>query len=389
MTVSPYEFYDRVPLLDRFDAVGETDRYAPLPGGWHVGVADVENSTSAIAAGRYKAVNMVGASVIAATMNALGTRGFPFAFGGDGAAIAVPPEAAAVAGDALARVRRFAKSSLGLELRVGLVPVETIRAAGHDVRVARLGVSPQVSFAQFSGGGVAWAERALKGGGISLPEAPEDAWPDLEGLSCRWEPIAARNGRIISLIAVPAPGASDAGFAGLIARVSAIADRAPHHAVPVSARNMTMKIFASGLAIEARTRRGRIGAALRYLKLLAVSAFGWVLFTTHRRAGSFDPDRYKDVSIANSDFRKFDDGLRMTLDCDPAIEEEIRRVLEDAQAAGIADYGIHVQDAALMTCLVPSLTTDDHMHFIDGAAGGYAQAAAMLKQRVAETAQAA
>jgi hypothetical protein len=389
MTVSPFDFYDTIPMLDRFETVGDTDRYVPLPAGWQVGVADVENSTKAIAAGQYKAVNMVGASVIAGMMNGLGTRRFPFAFGGDGASIAVPAQSGAVAADALARVKRFARESLDLELRVGLVPIEAVREAGHDVRVARLGVSPDVAFALFAGHGVQWAESELKAGRLDLAEAPEGAWPDLEGLSCRWEPIAARNGRILSLIAVPAPGASDADFAGLVTRISEIADTAPDRGVPVSPENLVPKILASGLSIEARTHEGRIGAALNYLKLLAVSTFGWVLFSNHWNFGGFDPDHYKEMSIQNSDFRKYDDGLRMTLDCDQSVEAEIRRVLDEAHSVGLANYGIHVQDAALMTCLVPSVMTDDHMHFIDGAAGGYAQAAVMLKQQMAVPARAA
>ena len=32
-----------------------------------------------------------------------------------------------------------------------------------------------------------------------------------------------------------------------------------------------------------------------------------------------------------------------------------------------------------MTCLVPSPLRDDHVHFVDGAAGGYATAAIKLK----------
>ncbi|MCT8974828.1 DUF3095 domain-containing protein [Microbaculum marinisediminis] len=384
-----HAFYDRIPLIDRFETVGDTARYVSLPDGWHVGVADVEDSTRAIAAGQYKAVNMVGAAVIAATMNALKTRNYPFAFGGDGAAIAVPPDAAAAAADALARVRRFAATALDLELRVGLVPVEDIRAAGHDVRVARFGVSPKLSFALFSGGGVHWAEQALKAGRIALPEAPQDAWPDLAGLSCRWEPFASRNGRIVSLIAVPAPGADEADFAALVTRISEIADAAPDRAVPVSAESMVPTVFSSGLAIEARAARGAVGRTLTYLKLVAVSVFGWVLFRNHWRFGGFDPDAYRAMSVLNSDFRKFDDGLRMTLDCNAEVEAGIRRALEAAQADGIADYGIHTQDAALMTCLVPSVMSDDHMHFIDGAAGGYAQAAVALKGRIAARAAAA
>ena len=45
--------------------------YRPIPDDWTIGFADVIGSTKAIKEGRYKAVNMVGAGVIAAVANAL------------------------------------------------------------------------------------------------------------------------------------------------------------------------------------------------------------------------------------------------------------------------------------------------------------------------------
>ena len=44
-------------------------------------------------------------------------------------------------------------------------------------------------------------------------------------------------------------------------------------------------------------------------------------------------------------------------------------------------YGLHEQDAAMMTCFTPSVMRADHVHFIDGARGGYASAATVLKAR--------
>jgi hypothetical protein len=40
---------------------------------------------------------------------------------------------------------------------------------------------------------------------------------------------------------------------------------------------------------------------------------------------------------------------------------------------------VHRQRAALITCIVPSFMERDHIHFVDGASGGYAAAAAVLK----------
>jgi len=35
----------------------------------------------------------------------------------------------------------------------------------------------------------------------------------------------------------------------------------------------------------------------------------------------------------------------------------------------------------MMTCIVPSIMDDNHVHFIDGASGGYTQAATGIKAR--------
>jgi hypothetical protein len=84
--------------------------------------------------------------------------------------------------------------------------------------------------------------------------------------------------------------------------------------------------------------------------------------------------------VENTDFRKFDDGLRMTLDCTPALADRIEALLDAAEAKGVACAGAHRQTSALMTCFVPSPVQGDHIHFIDGAMGGYAAAAQALKR---------
>ena len=84
-------FYGTIPVFRGFGRLMDPALYSPLPEDWTVGVADIVESTRAIAAQRYKAVNMAGAAVIAAVTNALDGREFPFVFGGDGASFAISP----------------------------------------------------------------------------------------------------------------------------------------------------------------------------------------------------------------------------------------------------------------------------------------------------------
>ena len=253
-----------------------------------------------------------------------------------------------------------------------------IRAAGQDVKVARYAPSDSVDYAMFSGGGLAWAERQMKAGGYAVQPAEDGQPPDLTGLSCRWSNVRSRNGTILSLVLLPAGRRQDAAFARIAGEVTALAaglDRSGH---PLPEGGPPVSFPPPGLPDEARLTRRRSSYLLTRLRLLAESALAAVLFTTGRTLRGFDPEHYRHVLSANADFRKFDDGLKMTLDCPPQVCARLKTLLAEAAAAGEIRYGLHEQDEAMVTCIVPSLRRDDHMHFVDGAAGGYTTAAAQI-----------
>jgi hypothetical protein len=372
-------FYEQLPVFEQFDRLTDPAIYTPLPDGWVLGLSDIVRSTAAIDAGRYKVVNTAAAAVIAAVSNGLPESDFPFVFGGDGASFALPARDAELGREALAAVATWVREELDLEMRVALVPVETIRAAGLDVRVARFAPSADVSYAMFTGGGLAWAEQRMKDGAFMIPPAPSGTRPNLTGLSCRFAEIPAERGVIVSLIVLPKPGAAPGAFSGLVSRILGLAQDV-EVGRPVPAAGPALQWPPAGLAVEASTlplsRRSRAAAQLW---VGARTLVAHLMFKTGVVLGGFDPARYRRQLVENSDFRKFDDGLRMTLDCTPALADRLEALLASAEKAGTARCGIHRQGAALMTCFVPSPTRSDHVHFIDGAMGGYAAAARAVK----------
>src|ERR1700736_6186204 len=199
-------FYSSIPVFRGFARLMDPALYSPLPDDWTIGVADIVESTKAIAEARYKTVNMAGAAVIAAVTNALEGREFPFVFGGDGASFAVSPRDLERAREALAATAAWVKEDLDLVMRVALVPVASIRAQGVDVRVARFAPSPNLSYAMFSGGGLGWAEMAMKRGEFAVAPAPSGTQPDLSGLSCRFEEIPSVRGVILSVLVAAGRG---------------------------------------------------------------------------------------------------------------------------------------------------------------------------------------
>ncbi|MEL6450541.1 MAG: DUF3095 domain-containing protein [Pseudomonadota bacterium] len=372
-------FYDTVTPRADFADLADPACYSPLPDDWVVGTSDIVGSTDAIAAGQYKVVNMIGAAVISAQINAAGGRAFPYVFGGDGAAFAHPPAFADAAAAALAAVRVWAQEEFGMGLRVGLFPVHAVRAAGHDVAVARYLVNGAVDYAMFTGGGVSWAEGQMKAGVATVPDAPAGTQPDLTGLSCRWSHMRAQSGTILSLLVQPVPGADAAEFSAVAQSVIDIVQRLDRGGHPAPPEGPGTGWPPPGAILEAHASRGAMPVAKRRRQILFETAIAWVLLKTKIKLGGFDPAHYQRTVGANADFRKFDDGLKMTIDCDDGTVAQLRALLDTARAAGVVTYGMHSQDEAMMTCIVPSIMEDNHVHFIDGAAGGYTQAALGIK----------
>ena len=385
MTTVSDTFYASVPTFVSFDTVLDASLYRAAPDDWIVGLSDITGSTKAIEAGKYKSVNMAGAAVIAAVSNALGNRVFPFAFGGDGASFVVPPQDGPAARAALAATSIWVREALDLDLRVGAVDVATLRRAGHDMRIARYAVSPHLSYAMFAGGGLAYAEDRLKEGDFAIAPSEASGPPDLSGLSCRWQPLAATHDFILSLIVVPAKGANkgeaDPAFRRLVEDIVALSTDPARSARPVTNAKLVTKWPPPGIALEASAIGGN--ALLNKARLFVQTLLIQGIMKFNLKLGAFTPDAYKAAIVENSDFRKYGDGLRMTVDCTSGLADEIVARLDEATAAGVARYGVHRQSAALMTCIVPSVMTPDHFHFVDGADGGYAAAARNLKAAMA------
>ena len=408
--VAGENFYTATPLFTEFSQVCDIARYAPIPDEWVIGVCDIVSSRTAIAEGRYKAVNMAGASVITALGNGLSAEtpraktkslqtnepslfDFPYVFGGDGVSFALPASLAPKAAQIMAATSAWIASDLDLTMRTAMISVQALRALGQDVRLARFAASGTVSYALFCGGGLALAERLMKQDKISLkaflPQVPEPLPTlDFSGLSCRFDAVPARNGEIVSLLVVPVKSEQDPDFQELIAKLLAIVEAAPITTHPLSYERLKTRWPPKGFLLEVRAMVGsgrRMMGKLAQkslwmagIKVLGHTLLASLIFAFGRTVGGFSPKRYKRELIENSDFRKYDDGLRMTLDCAPALADQLEVELKAAFMNNIARYGLYRQTSALITCIVPSALNSRHFHFIDGASGGYAKAADAL-----------
>jgi hypothetical protein len=375
-------FYAALAPFTVFAEVADPRHYVAAPSDWLLVLTDVRGSTEAARAGRYKEVNLIGAACITAALNVTPGLDLPYAFGGDGATVLIPPSARQAVGDALIKTRRLARESFGLDLRVGVVPLAELARRGRGVLVAKYQLSPGNHLAMFAGGGLELADRLIKtDAGFGLEEDLAAGPPDLDGLSCRWEPYRALRGRMLTLLVRPLAAEGLALQREIIARLARIVGGG-EHGRPVQRANMRFVWPPSGLGAEALATRGRLPYRLRWLGVWLQSLLQALAERFDLKVGPYDARAYRLEVQRNSDHRKIADTLHMVLDCTDPEVAAIEAYLGRLHAEGRIVYGTHLAPGAMMTCLVFSLEQSRHVHFIDGADGGYALAALQLKAQL-------
>jgi len=371
-------FFEEIPGFSTFNELILESHYQEVPEDWWVVVTDVVGSTRAIAAGRYKDVNTIGAATLVALRNAIPDVQVPFVFGGDGASAAFPGAFRAQVSRELSALRALSAERFGLELRVGMVAVRELRERGAPVLVARYLLEGKYPLALFRGGALSLADQLVKSAGAQY-EVPivEGAVTDLLALSCRWEELDASRGCALAILAME-PTADGVLMGRLLSGIDAILAPGTDQSNPVRVSSMVYRSLWEMWSHDARFGQGFIARLRRRLDTLGA----YLLFKM--KLGRLMPrlSRFVDETPAHSDFRKFDDMLRMVIDCTPAQADAIDALCQELRAQNGLVYGLHRNRASLMTCYVPGFAEGEHVHFIDGSDGGYALAATQLKAQL-------
>ncbi|MEP3048687.1 MAG: DUF3095 family protein [Roseibium sp.] len=382
--MSADSFYSDLPEFTEFEADSNLGDFRPVPDDWVVLATDIVQSRKAIEQGRYKEVNMVGAAVIAAVLNKLGRDRIPFVFGGDGALLVVPAHDIEAGREALAGVVDLARQVMELELRAAAIPVSHIRIQGGDIRIRKYSLSPGNHLAMVIGDGLWIADRILKDPEASKPfvvTAAGAELPPLDGLSCRWEPLPAKNGHIISLIMKPV------GDTTLPDIMRGLAERLGYNplvetekTLMATQQRLKFRFPPRGMGLEIRLSHA--GNRMKgWIKGMIENVAFLIGYSTGLPVGPFNPKKYFRELSLNTDHRKLGDSLQLVLDVSPQKLSDIKAFLEAAYRDRKLIYGLHISDTALMTCFVQDIGKSQHIHFVDGGGGGLSMAATEFKQR--------
>jgi hypothetical protein len=253
--------------------------------------------------------------------------------------------------------------------------------------VAKYNFSTGQYIAMFNGGGLALADDMIKNNAkylFAYDKSSTDE-PDLEGLSCRWHPIPAKRGTMLTML-VMALGGAEAQSNTYIELNQFLHRILEEDQNPVSNGKLSYKWPTAETLRQAQMVWKRGNSFFNLSRHVGEIVLFNVMNKFNLAVKGLDVPAYKVDMIVNSDYRKFDDMLRMVIDCSKDQAQQIEDFLSSLRAEGKIAYGTHYSNTALMTCFVQSLKSDGHTHFIDGHDGGYAMAARGLKQQLKESA---
>jgi len=368
-------FYQNLTPIDNLKDISHSSYYQPMPSDWYILATDVQGSTKAIEAGRYKDVNMVGALSIIAILNLDKSLDIPFVFGGDGAFVLIPPSLVEKSKQALLAIQKIAQEAYGMHLRIGMIPIHDIYKSNHSILITKLHVTPQYAQAIIKGGGLEYADELLKKSTIYHIKDAIDAnfSVDLEGLECRWRDIPSPRDEVLSILI---KAHDESIYVDLLEHIEAILGpiQSRH---PIHNDNLRLSFSSEKLQTEAAIyTHSFISRQWLLFKLKAINLIGKVLMDF--KVGLWSG--YKQRIVTSTDTEKFDDMLRMIVSSGFEQTQALEEYLQAIHEKGLIYYGIHKTNASLITCLIFE-RHGKHIHFVDATQGGYAMAAKMLKSQ--------
>ncbi len=382
---SSNDFFDRVPIIHRFSDIVDNKIYQPLPDDWHLIVSDIRDSTKAIKEGKYKQVNMAGASIITAICNEFKGINLPFTFGGDGSTMAIPNLDIVKVNGILKFCKTAVYNAYGLNLEVGCISMKQVREAGHEVGVAKYSLSNLMHQAIFWGGGLVYAEELIKNTEWSI-DSHSNMEADFSGLECRWNSIPSKKDEVVAMI-IKAISKSEEEksllYEECIKHIEDVYGSVKDY-TPVTEDQLILTGKPKSLNVEMalRTQPSTWWKKIRYgLKVVYMQLAGWILMKYNIETKFTDWGNYKQDFVQHADFRKFSDALRLVVSGTVEQRMEIQSRFENLYKEKKIAYGIHPSFDAITTCYVTNYQ-GHHVHFIDGSDGGYAKASQDLKMRL-------
>ncbi len=362
------------------------ENFQPLPDDWHVVVADIQNSSAAVAAGAHNDVNLVAAGSLVAGLNVARGTGYdiPYFFGGDGGTLLVPDEILPAMLEALRQHNLNSQKNFGLTMHVGAVAMREVREAGHSIRIAKTRLGKKLYKAVLLGSGLLWAEKQVKArtGQRAGDEAAGNTLLNMAGLECRWDRIKPPHPEaevVCYLIESCNPSRQARVYREVLVKADDIFGR-PEMRNPLSLQRLKLLVTVRKMRKEMLARFG--GLNRRYLVAeLMKTAVGRLIFRFNLKVADLKGKVYLEEVISNADTLTLDGRINTIISGTAAQRKSFLAYLSAREDAGVLRFGHHINGESVMTCYIEA-RDDKHIHFVDGGDGGYTAAAGELKGKV-------
>jgi hypothetical protein len=373
-------FFSRLPVneIPLGDLLMEDHLFFKIPANWHVVVTDIKNSTAAVSNGLHETINLVATGCIVAVLNLAYKANItvPFFFGGDGASFIIPNSMLDIVMRVLHIHQQNTKKSFNLDLRIGHVAVQEIYEQGHALNISKFRTSGVFTIPVLLGNGFNYAEKKIKGPDYrlaALSHSNEEL--DLSGMQCRWDRIKPPENsfEVISLLVIARDAAQQSAiFKKVIDSIDEIYGDTQNRN-PITVGKLKLKATLAKIGLEMNARMG--GFRPFYLVSNWVKAsLGYFYFKTKK--GKV----YLYNLVDMSDTLIIDGRINTVISGTASQREQLETVLNKMEADGEIFYGLYVSKESVMSCYVGNLR-DRHIHFVDGAEGGYTKAAGVIKQK--------
>ncbi|MCF6403045.1 DUF3095 domain-containing protein [Chitinophaga filiformis] len=377
-------FYSRLPVnrIPLSELLTEEHLFYQVPDNWHVIVTDIKGSTAVVQKGLHETVNLIATGSIVAVLNICFKANItvPFFFGGDGASFIVPPAVKDAVMAALLLYRHNTRENFDIELRAGTVDVREIYTRGHELRITKFTSSGNFTIPILLGNGLSYAEKLIKGEEYTLPALPTGGNElDLNGMQCRWDKIKPplNNYEVVSLIVLSTANVTQSrAFQKVISLIDEIYG-APEKRQPISISKLRLKASFTRLGSEIRVKFGGM-KVFSLVQTWLTTMLGYIYFQT--KTGRTYLTRLVEMSDTLVIDGKINTVITGTALQRMLLEEKLNRL----EQAGEIFYAFYVSKESVMSCYVRDMK-DDHIHFVDGAGGGYTNAAGALKLKCRNT----
>lgn len=382
MKASSINFYSSLEVHDSSisSLIGDKGKFTKLPEDWHVLVADIRNSTEAVRNGEHNNVNLVATGCVIAVLNLAEAHdiAIPFFFGGDGATFLIPDKIREKSLSVLEKHNKNTVKNFGFSLAIGSFRVSEIYKQNIDLKIARVKANEVLNIPIVLGNGLQFAEEKIKNELFSHETFQDETPLNLTGMECKWDKIKPPNEdqEVVSLI-IAGCEESDLSrvYSGVMANIDKIYGSIGRRK-PISVKRLKIKMGLQRIKDEMLVKLGKWSFPA-FMKSFMIANFG-ELYLKNTDAGK----SYLQKLVELSDNLTLDGRINTVITGDSQQRKRLIAYLDKLEKLNLIKYGYHVSEESIMSCYVKDMSTDNHIHFVDGGDGGYTKAANLLKSKL-------